>query len=140
DLLGYANISNQMLADTGDAGEKALFRLFGRAAAWFAEYAFLMGKGAALEMPQGMLNAPGTMDVTRQTAGTVTIQDIAAMTAELLPSSWGDAIWACSPTTLSKVQQISQYFINIEIGDLHRKARRAAGVLSTFPVFITEKI
>lgn len=142
DLLGRAVVSNQFLADIGPVGEDYLINLFGKAAAWATEYAFLQGTGADQQMPLGVVKAVGmgSLAVTRQTTSTVTIQDITSMTAALLPQSWGRAIWAVHPKALTPIQQLAQYFINIELGGLHKKAHQAAGVLSTLPLFVTDKL
>lgn len=142
DLLGYAIVSNQYLMDTGPQGEDALIRLFGKAAAWYAEYAFLQGSGADQLMPLGVLNAPAAI-VTggsasqngRKTANQIVVDDIAAMAAHLLPYSWKGALWACSPTCLAQIIKISSYFINLEA---HEEAN--VGTLLTRPVFVTDKL
>ncbi len=135
DLLGYAVVSNQFLMDTGPQGEDALIRLFGKAAAWYAEYAFLNGTGAAQLMPLGIINAPATISVTRQVANTISVVDIASMGAALLPYSWKGAVWACSPTVLAQIVKIPNYFINMAEHD-----EANAGTLMTRPLFVTEKL
>ncbi|MCI0409059.1 MAG: phage major capsid protein, partial [Acidobacteria bacterium] len=64
DLLGYCTVSNQWLQDAGAEqplrAEHYLIRMFGRAAAWQAELAFLQGLGAAQQMPLGIVNSPAT--------------------------------------------------------------------------------
>lgn len=156
DLLGYCTVSNQWLQDAGAVqrteesrrpeadpllkAEHYLIRLFGHAASWYAELAFLQGLGAAQQMPLGIINAPGTLVVTRSGGGAIAIQDVSGMTSSLLPRSWSSAIWACSPTALAKVQTISQYFINIELGGMHDLKPKPAGALSTRPLFVTDKL
>jgi len=140
DLLGYANVSNQWLGDTGPAGEEYLVRLFGRAAGWYMEYAFLSGKGAGNQMPLGVVNAPAALTVSRQTGSTVTGQDIAKMFGALLPFSVGNAVWACGPDVLIPIQQLSNYFVNVELGGLHKVRPTPAGVILTRPVFVTDKL
>lgn len=141
DLLGFSRMSNQYLMDTGPRGEEYLVRMFGRAAAYAAEYAFLQGQGANLQMPLGVVSAPATLQVIRQTAAQIQIKDISGMTAKLLPYSWKNAIWATGPDCLNQIQQIGSYFINIELGDwAHHSRPKPAGMLSTLPLFITDKL
>ncbi len=71
DLIGIAKISNMMLDDMGPDGEATLVNVFGKAAAWFTEYAFFSGTGAATNMPQGILGAAGAKTVTRTGSNTV---------------------------------------------------------------------
>jgi hypothetical protein len=121
-------------------GDDYLFGLFAKAASWYAEYAFLQGLGSAQQMPLGIVNAPATIGVTRAGAGTIAIADVVGMTSSLLPYSWRNAIWACSPTALAKVQLLAQYFINIELGSLGDNKPRPCGALSTLPLFVTDKL
>jgi HK97 family phage major capsid protein len=139
DLLGYAAMSNQFLADTGPAGEEYLVKLFGKAAAWYAEYAFLQGLGAGNGMPMGLLNAPCAVTVNRAVANQIANTDIANMAAALLPHSWGSAIWAMSPTCLGQLAKIGNFFLNESVGrDEEREG--AAGAILTRPYYVTEKL
>jgi hypothetical protein len=156
DLLGYCVASNQWLQDAGaiqatpDAerpesnpllkAEHYLIKNFGRAAAWYAELAFLQGTGTAQQMPLGVIKAPSTIQVARNTANLIKINDIVGMTSALLPYSWGKAVWACSPSALAQIQQLVQYFINVELGGMYKVHPKPCGVLSTFPLFITDKL
>lgn len=144
DLLGYATVSNQWLGDTGPQGEEALIKLFGKAAAWYAEYAFLQGTGTAQQMPLGIIpwaQAAGNSGalVTRGSgAGMTTIAaaDIATMTETLLPFSWPNAIWACSPTVKAQLVKLSTYFLNAT--GLEPDGRHYS--LDGRPGFVTEKL
>jgi HK97 family phage major capsid protein len=135
DLLGVVKMSNQMLMDIGPRGEDSLISLFGRAAAWSTEYAFFQGKGAGQSMPLGLLNSPGALTVSRTTPNQIANTDIAKMASELLPYSWKNAIWACSPTCLAQVVALSNYFIN---QTEHESAN--CGTLLTRPLFVTDKL
>jgi len=130
DLQGYANVSNQWLGDTGPAGEEYLIKLFGRAAGWYMEYAFLSGKGAGSQMPLGVVNAPAALTVSRQTGSQITVQDVASMDASLLPFSYPSAIWATGPDCLKYIEQITTYFINLA----------GQKYLSGHPLFVTDKL
>lgn len=139
DLLGYAVIANPMLDDIGPAGENYLLKLFGRAAAWYAEFAFFQGTGTAAKMPLGILNAPATIVQNASAANSIVIADITKMTNKLLPYSWKNAIWATHPSCLAQIQSISQYYINIELMDGKRQGPQC-GMLCTRPLFVTDKL
>ena len=149
DLLGYAVASNQWLQDAGAIqadsllkAEHYLIRLFGRAAAWAAEYAFLQGAGAALLMPLGILRSPATFAVTRAGAGLISAGDIANMTSRLLPASWGNgtALWAVSPTAMSQVHQVDRYQVNVNPAGEGDFRPRPCGFLSSLPLYVTDKL
>ena len=156
DLLGRTTVSNQWLMDVGGgdysmsvatslnglekelqpAGEEFLLELFGKAATWYAEYAFLRGTGVAAQMPLGIVNAPALKAVTRSGGSLIALADVALMAASLIPSGWKNAVWACHPTCLAQVMKITTYFVNGgTVAD-----PLAAGTLMTRPLYITEKL
>ena len=159
DLLGYCTVSNQWLQDAGAIqpttesprpaaspllmAEHYLLRMFGRASALTAEWAFLNGAGAAQQMPLGIVRAPGTFAAARAGANLIAVADVANMAARLLPYSWMNAIWACSPTALAQIQQIASYSIN-QYHEVEQEPRvrrpRPCGVLSSLPLFVTDKL
>lgn len=120
--------------------DNRLMKMFAKAAAWYLEYAFLQGGGAAQQMPFGILNSPACYTVTRSGAGKIAASDIANMTSHLLPRSWGSAIWVCHPTALAQIQTMSQYFLNFEMSGMFRMKPKPAGALSTLPLFVSDKL
>lgn len=151
DLLGYCVVSNQWLWDITKStlevendlhfnADSYLYRLFGKSAAWAAEYAFLNGTGTANKMPLGALNAPCRLNVTRQTAGKVTIEDIGNMASALLPSSWSYGIWLISPTTMLSISQLQGFSINRPVYDEGGNGNPSIGGVLTLPVYVTEKL
>lgn len=136
DLIGYAILSNQMLADIGLDGEESLLNLFGRAAAWYAEFAYLQGGGAGVSMPLGILNSPGTVSVSRSGGGHIIQADVAKVARSLLPFGWQHAIWSCSVTALEDLVKITGFVPN----QWNYKEEGAVGFLLTRPVFATDKL
>lgn len=140
DLLGYAILSNQFLADTGPAGEQALIRLFGRAAAWYAEYAFFQGLGAGSQMPLGILKSPCLATVSRAVASQIAAADIAGMAAKLLPASWSRAIWATNPSCLGQLVKVSSFLLNAASDQGSQEQKAGAGAIVGRPLYVTEKL
>ncbi len=142
DLLGYCTVSNDWLNDVGPEGDNYLIKLLGRGAAWYAEYAFLQGTGTSgvgvNDMPLGILNAPGTITVSRTTSSTIVTADIANMAAQLLPYSWKNAIWACHPTCLAKIAKLPSFIINGDLGGVGGESN--CGFLLSKPLYITDKL
>ena len=157
DLLGYAIISNQMLQDLGApsysneiatnvmdyrtpemplTGEDYLIKLFGSAAAWHAEYAFLRGTGSGQLMPLGILNAPAAVSINRINPNQVVDGDVANMIEKLIPFGWKRAVWACHTTVLDQVLRLTNYQMNI--GQTDNGAH--FGWLTNRPLFVTEKL
>jgi len=135
DLLGYSNISNQMFQDIGVEGNDALLDMFGKAGAWFSEYAFLRGTGSANLMPMGIINCNGKKSVARAGSNAIVIADIANMAAAMLPYSWASAIWACSPACLAQIMKLSNYIVNIG-----EESPGLAGILLGRPLYVTDKL
>jgi HK97 family phage major capsid protein len=145
DLIGDVTLDNQLLADMGEEGEKALMPLFGAAAAWYAEYAFFNGLGAANNLPMGILNAPGTLKVNRGSGGFIqSTSDFPNMAAKMYPLGWCRAIWVCSPTAL---QDILNPNVNTTatgfVPNMNANSDApygCAGWLLSRPLFVSEKL
>jgi HK97 family phage major capsid protein len=139
ELSGYSVSSNVLLQDSVVSLEKFLFMLFGKAIAWYEEYAFLQGSGVG--KPQGILGAGGTIAVTRNAPTTVQFTDIATMWSKLLPISWGKAIWLGSPSTIPQILQLKDgnnraIFISVDQGAVKAPTWNLLGR----PFFPTEKL
>jgi HK97 family phage major capsid protein len=104
ELSGYSVSSNVLLQDSAVGLEKLLMMLFGKAIAWYEDYAFLQGSGAG--QPMGIKNSAARITVTRSAANAVAFADIAAMWANLLPASWGRCIWTFTPSVVPQLLQL----------------------------------
>jgi HK97 family phage major capsid protein len=139
ELSGYSVSSNVLLQDSAVNLEKFLFALFGRAIAWYEEYAFLQGNGVG--KPMGMLNAPAVINVTRGTSNQVGFADMANMWSKLLPFSTDKAIWAFSPSVVPQLLQLKDganraIFISIDQG----ATKSPTWSLLGRPAIMTEKL
>jgi HK97 family phage major capsid protein len=119
ELSGYTVSSNVLLADSAFGLEKLLYMLFGKAIAWYEDFAFFQGSGQG--QPLGVLNTPVALAVNRNTASHVKFVDVATMQSKLLPASWGRAFWAYSPSVVPDLLQLSDgsnraIFISIDQG------------------------
>jgi HK97 family phage major capsid protein len=119
ELSGYSVSSNVLLQDSVIGLEKFLMTLFGKAIAWFEEYAFLQGNGVG--KPQGVLTSGASIALSRNTSNSVLFVDVATMWSKLLPSSWGSAVWAFSPSVVPQLLQLKDganraIFISIDQG------------------------
>jgi HK97 family phage major capsid protein len=139
ELSGYSVSSNILLQDAAFGLEKFLMTLFGKAVAWYEEYAFLQGSGVG--KPLGVLNAPASKTVNRNSASHFNFQDVAAMLAALLPASYQRARWYISPTVVTDLMQVKDganraIFISIDQGI----TKPPVWKLLNLPVTITEKV
>src|SRR5260370_6350669 len=139
ELSGYSVSSNIHLQDAAFGLEKFLMTLFAKAVAWYEEYAFLQGNGVG--KPLGVLNAPATKTVNRNTAGHFNFPDVSAMLAALLPGSYPRARWYISPSVITDLMQLKDgasraLFVSIDQGAVKPPIWK----LLNLPVTITEKV
>jgi HK97 family phage major capsid protein len=139
ELSGYSVSSNVLLQDSAIGLEKFLMTLFGKAIAWFEEYAFLQGNGVG--KPQGMLGSGATISYTRAVGNQVGFSDVAGMWSKLMPASWGSAIWTFSPSVVPQLLQLKDgssraIFISIDQGITQKPNWSLLGR----PAFPTEKV
>lgn len=89
-LIGYTQVSNQLLADADMALADFLGGPMGfpGVISWMEDYAFLVGSGAG--QPLGVLNSPAAVSVTRNTGSTIKYDDFAAMESAFYGQ---DGIW-----------------------------------------------
>jgi len=162
ELSGYSVSSNILLQDAAFGLEKFLFQLFGRAIAWYEEYAFLQGNGVG--KPLGVLNANALVKVTRAggaNSSTLVMTDVAKMFGKLLPSSQTKAFWVTSPSVVNLLLSLADagnraLFLPEKYGGFHQgpsnsqtpgpKGQQVGGwspynfwTLLGLPVFISEK-
>jgi HK97 family phage major capsid protein len=103
ELSGYSLMSNTLLQDNAVGLEAILTQLFGKAIAWFEDYAFLNGNGVG--KPLGALAAPAAISVTRSGgANTFVLADAGAMLGKVLPG-WSPKTlcWIIHPSVLPQL-------------------------------------
>lgn len=89
---GYSLVSNELIADSGQAIESLLTMQFGRAIAAMEDYAFLRGDGVG--KPLGVLNWGGLVNQTPASDNAFGKTDALNMLAKFLPISQGNGVWA----------------------------------------------
>ncbi|QNB48202.1 phage major capsid protein [Thermanaerosceptrum fracticalcis] len=103
EVSGMATINNKTLQNWEASGSfvENLLRQ-----AWIngRDMKFLRGSGAGC--PLGLLNAPGAIKVSRDTAATIKYVDAATMLGRLLPEALNGAVWVASITALPTIVQM----------------------------------
>ncbi len=135
-LQATVNVSNQLMADGGEALGAYLERAFAELILWKVEYACFQGSGVG--MPLGIVNAPATNQVARQTTNVVSQTDLANMEAGLIPAAYPDSVWACHPTVKSTLmlQANANWTVNMVPGDEHG----LCGYIGGRPLYVSEKL
>jgi HK97 family phage major capsid protein len=134
DLDGYILASNEVVQDGMGLG-KFIHQLFVRSVGWFSDQAFFNGSGVG--QPLGVVTAPGSILVSRNTSTSVVQVDLATMVSRLLPSSWPRAIWGISPGAILKIANLSGLggLLAFLPGD-----DGSQGLLYGMPFYVTEKL
>lgn len=106
----FVRVTNEAAEDI-PSFERRLQAAMVNAIAAGLDYAILWGTGAGTWL--GVLQAPALIVVPKETASpqaadTLLEINIVKMAAALHPSCWRNAIWLCSPSTLSQLFQMSQ--------------------------------
>lgn len=99
-LTAFANVPNELIADSAVSFEAFIRSTFPQALAYFADVAFLSGNGAG--QPLGILTDGNGARVSvakegGQAADTIVWENIVKMYARMLPQSLGSAVWVVSP-------------------------------------------
>lgn len=115
-LAGYGVLSNQLLQDSEDNDLDQYFKdIFAKAAAWHFDLGCFRGTGTVNQMPTGVINAPGRLEVTRTGGSDVQVADLAKMIARILPCGWAppfNACWALHPSVLEKIGALTPWQVN----------------------------
>ena len=139
-LAGYTQASDELLADSAIGLESMLLDLFRRSIVTREDFAFLRGTGVG--MPLGVLNSGALVTQDRATANNIEYRDLARMMDQLLPSCYGNAVWAVSMTALPELLQMedgagNNVFIPNESGGV---TQAMPGSIFGMPIIVTEKL
>lgn len=106
ELSGFSKVSNTLIDDSALGLESLLYKLFGKAIAWYEDYAFIRGDGVG--KPLGALTWPGLVSVSRSGASAIGLADVSNMFGRLLtPSSQKAVSWTIHPTVVTKLLQMT---------------------------------
>ncbi len=115
-LTGLVYVTDELIADSGMAMEGHLFDLFAQEAAFKIGDAIVNGTGAG--MPQGILNAPALVSVSKETgqaAATLLFENINKMWARLYAPSQANAIWLINQDVIPQLDGLA---LNVGTGGL----------------------
>jgi HK97 family phage major capsid protein len=102
-LMAYCTAPNELVADASAFGA-FLSQALPKAVAFEEDYRYMMGSGAG--EPLGFVNCDAAIiagAVSGQGAGTIVVENLAAMFSRMLPTSLGNAIWLASIDTFPQL-------------------------------------
>lgn len=137
-LIGLTHASDELLDDSavslGDFLQSPLG--FAGGVAFMEDYNFLRGPGG--NRPRGIVDAPATIALARNTAGTVLYADVVDMLAHALPSA--KLTWCISQSLMSDIIQLSGPGGNASYIWQPNAREGIPGYLLGYPVRWTEKL
>jgi len=136
ELAGYTEIPNGLLRDSAVSLEAFLSGpgSFGGALAWQEDYDSLRGNG--IGRPLGILNAPATISVSRNTGSKFKFVDAVAMASKVIMT--GSPIWLMSQTLMPELFQLIDGASN-NIWQPNAAAGPTTTLLG-WPIIFTEKL
>ena len=143
-LTAFANVPNELIADSAISFEAFIRSTFPQALAYFADVAFLDGNGAG--QPSGILNATNDARIivakeSGQAADTILWENIVKMYSRMLPQSLGSAVWVVSPNTFAELATMA---LSVGTGGgpiwLNNGTQGPPGTILGRPIVISEKV
>ncbi len=109
-LTAFANVPNELIADSALSFEAFIRQTFPQALSYGADVSFLSGSGAG--QPLGILTSANAARVSvakevGQEAASIKWDNIVKMYARMLPQSLGSAVWVVSPDTFPELARMS---------------------------------
>lgn len=143
-LTAFANVPNELIADSAISFEAFIRSTFPQALAYFADVAFLSGSGAG--QPLGILTDANAARIVQakeagQAADTIVWENIVKMYSRMLPQSLGSAVWVVSPNTFAELATMA---LSVGTGGgpiwLNNGVQGPPATILGRPVVISEKV
>jgi len=142
-LTGYAEVPNELLADSAVSVSAFIDQTFPEALSWFEDVAFLRGTGVG--EPLGILNAGNTCAVsvtkeTGQAADTIVWENLVKAFSRMLPQSLSRAVWLAHIDTFPELATMA-LSVGTGGGPIWLKDGDSAAPMTILgrPVIFTEK-
>jgi len=138
-LTGLIRFSAELTQDI-PGGEGQIIQICGKGLSWYRDRAFLKGSGAG--EPLGILNAPCTISVAKesgQRADSIVYENLTKMVARLHPACFNNAVWIVQVSAIPQLLSLSQAVGTG--GSTYPVLSEATGTwqILTRPVVFTEK-
>jgi HK97 family phage major capsid protein len=143
-LTAFANVPNELIADSAVSFEAFIRSTFPQALAYFADVAFLSGNGAGQPLGINTTGNAARVSVAKevgQPTASLVWENIVKMYARMLPQSLSSAVWVVSPDTFPELATMA-----LSVGTGGSAVWLASGVggppatILGRPVIISEKV
>ena len=104
-LAARTVLPNTLLEDSFMTVPALIMQLYQQAVPWVEEGAFIRGDGAG--KPQGVLNSPAAVSVSRSTSDEFDVEDLFGMESHLMPGSGDRAMWVMHPQVKTQLGQLN---------------------------------
>lgn len=113
-LAALCTVPNELADDAAGAWGDFLARVIAMGLAWTEDDFFIGTNGTGVQCPQGLVNAPCQIQVTRATSSTVSLADIAKMVNALHPAALQagmtpgitDVVWLVSASAFTTILEM----------------------------------
>lgn len=105
-LTAFANVPNELIADSAVSFEAFIRSTFPQALAYFADVAFISGNGVGQPLGISTTGNAARVSVAKevgQATATIVWENIVKMYARMLPQSLANAVWVVSPDTFPEL-------------------------------------
>ena len=105
EISGYTEIKEALLQDSPLALASILTGLFRNALMYYTDESFLDGTGAG--QPQGIITAPGTLVLARNTVLRILYEDLMNMYMHMMTQARSGAFWTINQMAMMEIMQIT---------------------------------
>lgn len=133
----YANMSNEILSDE-PRFQNWLSTAMQKAISTAMDKTFIDGN--SIGKPQGLINCPSTITVSRATSGQISLSDLISVYARLHSAFMADAIWIISASAKTQLMSVTDQANHLVWSPDQQSIReKVPNTLFGHPVFISEK-
>lgn len=143
-LTAFANVPNELVADSAISFEAFIRSTFPQALAYFSDVAFLSGNGAGQPLGINTSGNAARVSVAKeagQAADTIVWENIVKMYSRMLPQSLGNAVWVISTDVFPELATMA---LSVGTGGgpiwLNNGVGGPPATILGRPVVITEKV
>ncbi len=104
EISAYTEIKDALLQDSAISLAPLLTNLFRQSLMFYTDEAFLDGTGVG--QPQGIVTAPGTLVLVRDTANHIVYEDIKNMFMHLMPQALSGAFWTINQFCMTELMDM----------------------------------
>ena len=104
EISAWIPVKEALLQDSAISLDPLIRGIFRAGLMYYTDEAFLDGTGVG--QPQGIVTAPGTLVLARDTAGAIKYEDITNMLMHFMPQALGNSFWVINQFCMQQIMMI----------------------------------